>query len=210
MNDSPTSKHVNDARPNTDNELGQDLHWDAFRYVAGDMQTDEVQAFETRLEDDQQAREAVAAAVELGSVLSVRDDTPVVTRRPRPAMLGWLCVGVSACLVLAWLTYQPTVPPQQTAPISDNATAQSPTDAAKLAMLWSETREEIASSGESAEFWRADAEEPMNAALAVDGTDSMSDIVTPDWMLAGIKSLEESETSLSDDMDMNLDEGEES
>jgi anti-sigma-K factor RskA len=40
-----------------------DLSWLAFRYIAGEMPADECRDFEIRLQDDQDAREAVADAV---------------------------------------------------------------------------------------------------------------------------------------------------
>ena len=42
-----------------------ELEWDAFRYVANELSADESTAFEQRLADDQEAREAVAHCVEM-------------------------------------------------------------------------------------------------------------------------------------------------
>jgi len=190
----------------------QDLHWDAFRYVSGDMQQDERQAFEDMLENDQSAREAVAAAVELGSVLSVQEALPAVKSRVhlRPATVGWACVSLSACLAIAWFAFQPLVFPLHSTPTADHVTPPSPTDAAKLAMLWSETREELADGSEQDAFWTDVTAELEMADVLLDETNTTPDVVTPDWMLAGIKSLEDAQTPAPDDMDMNTNEGEES
>jgi len=86
-----------------------DLDWLAFRYVAGELTADEALRFEHTLAEDQAAREAVAAAVELGSaVCSVYAQPihqPSIDRSPgmlRPA--AWMSVGaaVSLAIVLAW------------------------------------------------------------------------------------------------------------
>lgn len=210
MNNPPTSKHLHDMPQPTHRERDRDLDWDAFRYVAGEMTPAEVQTFESRLEDDQRAREAVSAAVELGSVLSVQDDIPVTTRRRSPQSLGWIGIGVSACLAIAWLAYPPADSTQPVTPVTDAVTAQSQPDAAKLAMLWSETREELIHSEGNDEFWGGPAEDSAAADSPLDGLGLASDVVTPDWMLVGIKSLEEAGNSLTDDMDTTADEGKES
>jgi len=48
-----------------------DLNWLAFRYVAGELDEAEMQAFESRLEADQDVREAVAQAVALTRCVAV-------------------------------------------------------------------------------------------------------------------------------------------
>ncbi len=63
---------------------GDDLAWDAYRYVADAMDRLEIDAFEQRLIEDQVAREAVAAAVDqLGALAIVaRDPSHEVHARP--------------------------------------------------------------------------------------------------------------------------------
>ena len=92
-----------------------DLNWLAFRYVAGEMSGDECAEFETRLADDQAAREAVASAVELTQTIScaATDSESVVTAQSRGRVadnqavrgrrLLWLALGVAACLTLVVL-----------------------------------------------------------------------------------------------------------
>lgn len=90
-----------DARP-----VGDDLAWLATRYVLGELSTDELQAFECRLEHDLAACEAVAAAtglvdqiattleaveasVSVGSGLVHLADCAVVVRPSLPCAAGW-------------------------------------------------------------------------------------------------------------------------
>ncbi len=50
-----------------------DLHWLAFQYVCGDLSPDSTVDFEECLLEDQQAREAVADAVELVRSMALAD-----------------------------------------------------------------------------------------------------------------------------------------
>src|SRR5262245_42977042 len=85
---------------------GTDLSWPAFRYVAGEMACDEVEAFERRLDEDQGAREAVAQAVELaGAIAALPPDADgSLPFRRRPAVRTFLAVtSMAAAACLAWL-----------------------------------------------------------------------------------------------------------
>jgi len=55
----------------TDMNEQDDLNWLAFRYVAGELDDAETQAFEARLETDQPAREAVAQSVALTQSVAI-------------------------------------------------------------------------------------------------------------------------------------------
>lgn len=97
-----------------------DIFWTAFRYVHGELNTDEALAFELALETDQAAREAVARAVELGEAVcavaaadvslpeSVIHPTPAVTLAGTDhrswSVTGWAVAAVAASIALAvWL-----------------------------------------------------------------------------------------------------------
>lgn len=86
------------------NQRPDDLHWQAAQYVLGELSPVDAADFEDRLAVDQQAREAVASAVELtAAVAAVADETRPIARRPRRAWefsrsLGYMCLGAAACL----------------------------------------------------------------------------------------------------------------
>ena len=85
-----------------------DLAWTAFLYVSGDLAPDEAARFEARLDDDQMAREAVAAAIELAGALArvapeFRISQRLIARRAFQVASG---LAVAAGLLLAvgaWL-----------------------------------------------------------------------------------------------------------
>ena len=88
-----------------------ELNWLAFRYVAGEMSADECAEFETRLADDQAAREAVASAVELTQTMACAANDScdiaapeIVVRKRGRAVRGrrllWVGLGAAACLTL--------------------------------------------------------------------------------------------------------------
>lgn len=74
-----------------------DLNWLAFRYVAGECDDAESAAFEQRLDVDQAAREAVAAAVAL--VGAVHDARPTTFRLR--TLAGWLSLAAAAAIAIA-------------------------------------------------------------------------------------------------------------
>jgi hypothetical protein len=149
------------------NSLPNDeLHWLAFRYAAGEMTAGEEQAFELRLADDQQAREAVEQAVELGEALrvvaaeampSLRSRTLMpraATGMPRPAT--WIA-AISACVLvacgLAWLISAGR--PGANAPHAADGSASkggasSATTPATLALEWAAVRQRQESAAPSA------------------------------------------------------------
>ncbi len=82
---SPTNAalHAAGSGPMSEHE---DLNWLAFRYVAGELNAAELRAFETQLEDDQSAREAVARACELTCCITAAErDRVAAEERGRPA-----------------------------------------------------------------------------------------------------------------------------
>ncbi len=84
---------------------GSDLSWTAFRYVAGETSSAEADAFEARLADDQAAREAVAAAVELSGAIALLDPVAAFPSRPRKRgsrAMVWVATGIAAGLMLGF------------------------------------------------------------------------------------------------------------
>jgi hypothetical protein len=101
------------------------LDWQAYRYIANEMSSQEQSDFELLLADDQAAREAVAQAVELTQTIYAAElfssphaishnsvaDSPAASAAVEPAPIslrsrnwlvpvGWITVGAVACLAL--------------------------------------------------------------------------------------------------------------
>lgn len=124
------------------------LDWLAFQYVAGEMSPPEADAFEARLLDDQHAREAVAAAVELCQAVeatcSMASDavpaTVLSASRSATWMVpaAWLTLGAAACLLVVasihWLD-------SSTPPASKWVASSASEHDLELALAWSDVRE---------------------------------------------------------------------
>ena len=106
-----------------------DLHWTAFLYVSGDLPAAEASSFEARLADDQEARGAVAEAVELVGALAIIGDESPPRRRSklRRVFVAASVLAAAACLVL---TLQPGLRP----------TGHDRLDASEVALAWSSLR----------------------------------------------------------------------
>lgn len=120
------------------NAESTELAWQAFRYIAAEMTSDETDAFELRLADDQTAREAVASVTALADATAVAlssstllqgvaamslapqvslaaADDVATSAMHRPAQrwwqpLAWMAVGAAAsALVMSNLSALPTL-----------------------------------------------------------------------------------------------------
>jgi len=161
-------------------EKPDDLDWLAFCYIADELSRDEAGAFEARLADDQQAREAVARAVELTRAIAAAG----AERRKRPApasraagvwrrmglagrlgRLAWAAAAAAACLA-AVSVYQhardtsPVAGTRQEAP-GEGAIETSGSRPGELAVVWSRMREELAAL--QLDGWAADLPEEDEA-----------------------------------------------
>ena len=93
-----------------ENQTAHDeLAWQAFRYIAGEMTRDEHERFAERLAEDQDAREAVAAAVEVSQATAIALATqPAASRRTSPnhehRSLRWLwaTLATAAGIAVMW------------------------------------------------------------------------------------------------------------
>jgi hypothetical protein len=153
-----------------------DLHWTAFLYVAGELSPEQSSSFELRLAEDQDAREAVAFAVELAGALAIvgpawsprgRSHARLPGRR---SFVGAAMIAAAACLALAIL---PALRP--TRPIEP--------DASEVALAWSGLR-----NGADAD-WMAFVDDPHTpgpgpASEAVDGVDASTERALPSWLLS--------------------------
>ncbi len=114
---------------NTDSESAREtLDWQAYRYIANEMSSQEHSDFELLLAEDQTAREAVASVVELTQTIYAAElfsaphaiSPAPITRSPVETTAvesvhaalrahnwlvpaGWISVGAVACLVLVFV-----------------------------------------------------------------------------------------------------------
>ena len=83
-----------------------ELDWLAFRYIAGEMSAEEADVFEARLAVEQDAREAVASAVQLSqAVVSLSSLDQPIKLRPRSRSRQWsaiISLVTVACLMMAF------------------------------------------------------------------------------------------------------------
>ncbi len=169
MNVHPT--HSGDADPSE-----SDLDWLAFCYLAEELSVEDRIAFESRLEHDQLAREALARAVELS--LATRhvfaDDAVRIAQRDalntKSPSRGWYSVAL-ACGGLLALVVMNNVVWQAGQPASD---------VDELALAWSETRTTFPTSAAVTEEREA-GESDADLLIAEDES-----VALPTWMLAAV------------------------
>jgi hypothetical protein len=158
----------------------QVLLWEAFRYVASEMSSDEAEAFEQRLERDQQAREAVAAAVELAGAVALQPSArrSIARRRSLGKVVLAGIVSMAACLALAFGVRLFTHSERETEVASQNRGREADTRA--LVLTWSDLRqrgEAEPESGDDLIAWH-DGESSGDPE-----TGEASDMAFPSWML---------------------------
>lgn len=156
-----------------DDNQHDEIAWQAFRYIAGEMPDDEQQRFAERLAEDQPAREAVAAAVEVAqaTALALSMQTPTslrITQGDAPRSLRWLWVAAAtaACIAVMWGAAHFVVR-------SNSSGAQ---QTAALAVQWSEVREQSPATT---------LEHELDEDLLVIDDDEALD-AAPDWMFAAV------------------------
>ena len=174
-----------------------ELNWLAFRYVAGEMSADECAEFETRLADDQAAREAVASAVELTQTMACAANDScdiaapeIVVRKRGRAVRGrrllWVGLGAAACLTLVVLL-RGVFDVRDIADSNSNPTRRArDSQPQQLALVWSQTRQ-VEESDVAAD---QDADEE---ATPVDDAASADDrAMLPSWIVAAVTESEKS------------------
>jgi hypothetical protein len=165
-------------KPSCPNELD----WLAFCYAAGELDSADAEAFESRLAEEQSAREALVRAVELTQTVAAAEaqcgDLVVPAARTKAdwnSRLAWMAIGGLASVLLALLWSGVVGPTWRTTQHQLLAQSQQ-----RLASAWSQTRLEIREAG----LWTApggsDDDEP--AMLA---SDEMEDDA-PSWMTAAV------------------------
>lgn len=184
------------------------VDWLAFRYVAGEMNDEESARWELRLADDQTAREAVAAAVEMLQAMSQlpRDAWPSprvvpvlsptlvpAATRGRAARVWRIGLSASAAALLAFGAFAVSQSMRQ-----DGSPTLRPLDVdEELATAWSLMRATQAS--ESVDDASGDDAAAEETVVAIDewpssaGSDAIASgrpvSSTPSWMLAGMAGL---------------------
>lgn len=171
----------------------EELHWLAFRYVAGEMIDAEWEAFEQQLADDQSAREAVEQAVELHQAMSLVAAEPWSPSRSawrvalrNPAAWG---ATAAACLLLAlslWWLVGPGTPAID--PAHEPGPAAAPDDSqasASLASAWTDIRH--ARMTDDSPFVSAERSEASLTAEAVAASEEIGPSgPIPRWLLAAV------------------------
>src|SRR5207253_583735 len=98
------------AKTMNKHEFKDELDWQAFCYLSGEVNAAEAEQFESRLADEQAAREALARAVELTQAVAAAESQTdvafVPVRRSAAdwsARVSWMAVGGLAAVLLAIL-----------------------------------------------------------------------------------------------------------
>lgn len=195
-----------------DSTSHNDLAWKAFRYIAGEMNPDEVVDFEDRLGEDQAARDAVADAVELTqATCAALAPQPMRSTADSHAVSTWwygVAAGVAACLLVMFAIGQLIRPANQAATAdSDEPSGESvdvPADGA-LAVRWSEVR---LRESPSEDDWPSDVDDWSiedsvdEARLAEEHSRQAADATSaPAWMLAAVAHARQDGDDMMDDMD---------
>jgi hypothetical protein len=149
-----------------------DFHWQAFRYISGEMPLDEVVAFEELLLVDQIARDAVASAVEL--VQAVATIGPESLRKSRIRPVPWLVTVAAAATLLALATIPSWHSPRPVEP-----------DPSDVAITWSDLRDGMDADWKALVAGSAPSE-PMESSLPVenDAVENPTERPLPSWLLS--------------------------
>ena len=158
-----------------------ELQWLAFRYVAGELSGDEAAQFEDRLDHDQQAREAVAGAVELTqAVVASGAELPRVLpmRRRFRTALSWTFASAAAAACAAVIVWHG-------APARPTSTARQ--SAQEVALAWSglhQTTEDASTLPTDLLASMDDAirQSDLDVAVAAGGLDA-NDAALPPWLV---------------------------
>jgi ferric-dicitrate binding protein FerR (iron transport regulator) len=121
-----------------------DLDWLAFRYVAAELSPGESREFERRLEQDQEAREAVGRLVEVTCAVRALDGDAAPRVTPAGHLRPWyrrrgvqVAAGLALGLMLALSFFWPH-PSDPTG--RQNGSLSSAVPPAELALVWSHAR----------------------------------------------------------------------
>ena len=190
---------------------GDGLIWTAYQYTADELPEPAARAFEAALENDQQAREALAEAVALGDTIraALRPEgvtapavmpaelvaSSVGESRNRNSSYGWAaaCVAFGAAACLALMMALRTTPPAD-APVAQGPAApvtKGETDHQLLAVLWPEDSADLTSGdvGSTLVVGIDATDSAVGAELTADDEviyEPMPDAAAPDWLIAAV------------------------
>ncbi len=125
----------------------EDLDWMAFRYVAAELSPAENREFERRLEQDQEAREAVGRIVEVTCAVRALDEVERPRVAPARHLRPWfqrhglqLAAGLSLALAVVFVVW--SLPTGDESKLGNGSLAGvlSPDE---LAVVWSKARVEL-------------------------------------------------------------------
>lgn len=159
----PPQLHHSEPDPEPDDRRA-DLDWVAFRYLTGELAEIDRLDFEERMADDQEAREALAAAVELAGAIRQAE---AGRRRRAGTWSRWALVAAASVIgVVCWIG------PDQTPRAS----------AGEVALAWSDLRQPaFPTTDETAVPSRED-----------DATDDPADV--PGWLIDVLEAGESTPT----------------
>jgi hypothetical protein len=176
-----------------------ELLWLAVRYLTGELGRDDVAAFESRLEQEQAAREALAQAVELVGAIATLPAAPAaapVVSFPLGGRNSIIAVfALAAAAAILWLL---VLPRGLVAPRDDRAgrpvdqalaRASHTVDSATLALTWSTLHEACDFEGDDTDLRLASNDELPHAGLGESdpdltaNLDDAADQAIPLWLL---------------------------
>jgi hypothetical protein len=163
-------------------EERDDLDLSAFRYVAGEMTPAQAAAFETRLADDQVARDAVSRAVGLSQLVASAApmaDPPAPARRSALVWmqpLGWMAIGAAAAVLAVSVFSRPVARPNNPAPAmnAQPTGGRSPVDV----LVWARLQSDQELTAAELERWL---DEPVESS---DVEEPSLNSEVPSWVLA--------------------------
>jgi hypothetical protein len=169
-----------------------DLDWLAFCYAAGELDAEQAAAFESRLAENQDARERLAAIVgmtqQVARVPLVMPAQPVRSQtRQVYVRMAWLATGAAALLAAIWLG--------RNLADSHNDFASPGAGEVALADAWAESLVEptVLTANEAS----VEPDLPLTAATSEGDENEVVDV--PDWMLAALGGESSESSSLSDE-----------
>jgi hypothetical protein len=175
----------------SDSDCHPDLEWIAFCYIADEMTASEKSDFETRLENDERAQQAVVAAMQQTQAIyaalseTTLVPTPIVTNSSLATSAtglqipGILFAAAAALMLMvagwSWYANQDTIEP-----ISESIFIETNSDSEQLADAWIQTLVAFDDNDWNEEI----EEEPLDADLDEESSE--------DWMFVALTDMEAS------------------